>query len=162
MARIKALTIIVLAVVALLGATRVAAANPVRDYRDVMKGFVPDIRAWSVQTSGLIEAAVAKPELACGEELQALARQGKHASEDMVGTARMAPRSLLAAHRQVARAMADLAAAGENACGNESVAAVRARQALRELNLGLAPIQQLLGAPEPAGAGIDIPGGQQD
>ncbi len=147
MARIKVVLIIVLAVGALIGATRVASANPVREYRDVMQAFVPDIRSWSAETNGLIEAAVAKPELGCSAQLADLVKRGQHTSLDLAGTTQLAPRALKSAHQQVTAAVAELAAAGENACGNEVLAAARAEQAVRKLNLGLARIQQFLGGP---------------
>ncbi len=147
MARIKVLLVIVLAVGPVMGATRVASANPVREYRDVMQAFVPDIRGWSSQTNGLIQAAVAKPQLGCSVELAQLVRQGRHASADMAGTEALAPVALKGAHRQVTAGLAKLALAGEKACGDEVQAAAEAEQALRELNSGLAPIIQLLGGP---------------
>ncbi len=147
MTRMNVLLTIVLALGVLIGATRVASANPVREYRDVMQAFVPDIRGWSSQTQGLIDAAVAKPELGCSLELAELVRQGRHASRDLAGTEQLAPATLRGAHRQVTAAVTELAAAGELACGNEVEAAARAEQAQRKLNLGLAPIQQVLGGP---------------
>jgi hypothetical protein len=144
----QAIVVGVLVVGALHGAASVAAANPVTDYRDVMRSFLPELQSWAGDTSQLIVAAQTKPELGCSEEMAALAQHGVWVSQDMAGTAAMAPRALASTHEKVAAAMFDLTEAAQSSCADSVGAAARAQQAYESFRRALVPIVYFVEAPQ--------------
>ena len=143
----QAMVVTGLVVGAMVGATHVVAANPIQDYREIMRAFVPDVQAWASETSTLIDAAATKPELGCSDAMVELARRGVWASQDMAGTARLAPSSLSAKHNGVTAAMEKLTRAAQNSCGDSVGSAALSVQAMGEFRRALAPIRYFIGGP---------------
>ncbi len=88
-----------LAIGAALAPTRAhAESNPIHDYFDGVAQLMPAVDSWQADMDAQLSAMVAKPELACGEEVAALARRGHGLVEDMRGTGMIAPSILQARH----------------------------------------------------------------
>ncbi len=95
----------------------VAAASP-NDYRAGMQDLIPQANQWMADLAMTADAAVTKPEVACGAQMAELALRGASIAADLEGTGQSAPRALAAAHTQATQAVVRMAAAAGAACGN--------------------------------------------
>jgi hypothetical protein len=141
-----------------LGAvTPASAAGSTQDYRDVMKDFVPTIAEWGTQTETALDAAVAKPELACGAEMAELTRSGLGIAADLLGTADKAPTSLLTVHYDLTDAVAGMAQISAQSCADSAAAVSSFEMEKTRFDTALAEIKMLTESPfivGPRGPGI--------
>ena len=93
------------------------------DYIDGMKPFAPVIERWAVDARDLTAAALAKPELACSDEMAEMALRGFSIADDLDGMLAGAPKLLVLRHVQVAREVRVMASAAERACADAPGAA---------------------------------------
>ncbi|MCE7938691.1 hypothetical protein DCC79_06270 [bacterium] len=94
-----------------------AAASP-SDYRAGMRELMPQADQWIAELTMTADAALTKPEVACGAQMAELALRGASIAADLEGTGQNAPRPLAAAHTQATRSVAHMAVAARAACGN--------------------------------------------
>lgn len=135
----------------------VAAASAPEEYRAVMQDFVPTIENWGTQADMALDAAVAKPELACSAEMAELAFVGQGIADDLVGTADKAPKSLMTAHYDLTTAVANMAQAGRQSCADSAAAAKSFEFEKTHFDTALAQIKLLTENPfivGPRGPGI--------
>jgi hypothetical protein len=93
------------------------------DYRGAMRAFVGALDNYSDKLEVAAEAAVVKPELACGAELAELATIAQGMTADLQGTARLAPAHLAAVHAQLTDSVTTMGAQAEAACYDAAAAA---------------------------------------
>ena len=75
-----------------------AESNPIHDYFDGVAQLLPAVDAWQADLDAQLSAMIAKPELACGNDVAALARRGHGLVQDLRGTGELAPSMLKARH----------------------------------------------------------------
>jgi hypothetical protein len=75
-----------------------AEENPVHTYFAGVNQLLPEVDAWQADLDAALSAMIAKPELACGDDVAALARRGHGIVEDLRGTGELAPSVLQARH----------------------------------------------------------------
>lgn len=99
-----------------------ALAGPA-DYRAGMAGIAPEIMTWADEVAMTTDAALAKPEIACGAQMAELTRRGQSIAADLRGMEGTAPAALAGAHRQVTASVIEISQATAAACKNPSAAA---------------------------------------
>lgn len=122
--RLLTLTSLTLAAVLFLARPSAARAqvelgDPGQDYREAMGSFLPAIESWAADLSSAMEAATAKPELACSEEMLDLGRRGFSIVADLEGTARLAPRPLRFTHHTLTHEAWMMSASAMTICGDD-------------------------------------------
>lgn len=110
--------------------TGAAAASP-NDYRVGMPSLIHDTQVWVQDVEMTLDAALAKPELACDAHASELVRRGESIAADLVGTGTYAPAALAASHGAMTSSLVAMTDAVETACGNPAGAlqAVQAQKA---------------------------------
>ena len=111
-----------LTLAAFASTAHVASADSNTYNRD-MKDFAPVIERWAFETREMTTAAVAKPELACSDEMAEMALRGFSIADDLDGMYGAAPKLLAPAHVKAAREARVMASAAERACGDAAAMA---------------------------------------
>jgi hypothetical protein len=111
------------AIAATFAARPAAAASPVEDqYRQVMRSFAPDIEQWVADTKVVLDAAVVKPEAACGAEAADLLVSSESIRADLVGTTRIVPARMLSVHYDLTETLLGMGILLETACSQPEIA----------------------------------------
>ena len=99
------------------------ASADTKPYNRDMKDFAPVIERWAFEARELTTAAVAKPSLACSDEMVEMALRGFSIADDLDGMYGSAPKLLAPSHVKVAREARVMASAAERACDDAASAA---------------------------------------
>lgn len=91
--------------VALAPSPASAQENPVHTYFAGVNQLLPEVDAWQADLDAVLSAMIAKPELACGDDVAALARRGHGIVEDLRGTGALAPSLVKARHEAAVEAL---------------------------------------------------------
>jgi hypothetical protein len=101
-----------------------AAAAPIdQDYRSAMKYFVGDLDRWADKVEAAAEAAIVKPELACGAEMVELAEIAGSLGADLRGTGYIAPADMRAVHAALTESVMAIGTHASAACGDAAASA---------------------------------------
>ena len=119
---IQTLTATMTAALAFLAIGTGAQASNAGEYKAAMREFAPVIVSWAAEADAALAAATLKPEMACDDSMQELARRGESIRADLAGMAVNAPMAVRHPHLAATASLAAMVAEAEGACGREAEA----------------------------------------